>query len=159
MKKLKESLRGVYNKIAIATTRFFIVIFRKKVVSKCGHTTYLKDVVVYDEIPRIIKINTQTPRYCHKCLQKMTIRCAWCGNPIFIGDRITINSPQETFVIPSYAIKRATYPNGLIGCTRMSCCDMIGEMIGFWMPPGKVELTEEYKNALGLIKNNHPQSL
>lgn len=152
MKKIKESLRRIFNIFAITATIFFVRIFRKKVLAKCGHETYLKDVVIYNEIPKIITIGIEKPSHCHQCLQKMTIRCACCGNPIFIGDRITINSPQNTYVIPKYAVKHNTYPTGLIGCTRISCCDMLGEMIGFWLPPGKVELTQEYKKASGLIK-------
>ncbi len=148
MTETKISLRKIYNKIAIAITRFFLRIGQRKVVAKCGHKTYLKDIIIFSGKPKIIKINDKNIPYCHKCLEKMTIQCAWCGNPIFIGNRVTIHSPKETFIVPSYAVKHTTHPTGLIGCTRMSCCDMLGEMIGLWMPPGKVELTKEYKKVL-----------
>lgn len=143
-----KSFHQTLNFISISLTKFFLRTFGKKVLAGCGHSTYLKDVVTFNGTPRIIKILNKSVPYCHKCLEKMTIQCTWCGNPIFIGSRITLHSPGNKFIIPHYAIKNEDFPGGYVGCDRVSCCDMLGELIGFWTTPGKIELTEEYKKTL-----------
>ncbi|HNV96929.1 MAG TPA: hypothetical protein PKL13_01260 [bacterium] len=107
-------------------------------------------MVTFNGFSSIIEIMDNNVPYCHKCLEKMTIRCAWCGNPIFIGDLITLQNPKETFKIPDYAVKNKDFPGDYVGCHRLSCCDMLGELIATWNTPGQIELTEEYKRILGL---------
>ncbi|MBU1289698.1 hypothetical protein KKG85_00400, partial [Patescibacteria group bacterium] len=61
--------------------------FERKIVAECGHTTKRKDkIVAFGEgtITEITFEDGKTP-YCHQCLEKMAIRCAWCGHVIFIG--------------------------------------------------------------------------
>ncbi|MDO8486468.1 MAG: hypothetical protein Q7S77_02120 [Candidatus Staskawiczbacteria bacterium] len=78
--------------------------------------------------------------YCADCLVKMSIRCAWCGKSIKIGDPVTLNTPtKKSFQIPSYAVRYGeTYPIRLIGCLRWDCADSGADRAGFWVTPGKV---------------------
>ncbi|NTW88760.1 MAG: hypothetical protein HGB26_06475, partial [Desulfobulbaceae bacterium] len=81
--------------------------------------------------------NNHTP-YCHACIKKMAIRCAWCGKPIFIGDPVTLYSPSKGFEIPEYAVRYSEDPLRLVGCLRWDCADSGIDRSGFWMPPGEV---------------------
>jgi hypothetical protein len=87
----------------------------------------------------------------------MTIRCAWCGKPIYIGDPITLCSPMaegqtwhplvlpaKKFEVPDYAVIYSQEPLRLVGCGRMGCADGMMDYAGRWMPDittgkGKVE--------------------
>ena len=113
-----------------------------KVTAKCGHKTRLKDTVsAFGE-----KIKTQIkPKkgcgidYCHKCLEKMAIQCAWCGKPIFIGDPVTLYSPKDSdkSKIPSYATLFNVFNYEslqLVGCGRSTCADTGADYAGIWIP-------------------------
>ncbi len=79
------------------------------------------------------------PDYCLNCISNMTIRCAWCGTPIFIGDPITLYEPADQYQIPNYSVKflesKIEY---LVGCLRYDCAISGADRKGFWMPPGEV---------------------
>jgi hypothetical protein len=69
----------------------------------------------------------------------MAIRCAWCGNVIFIGDPITLYTPaKKDFSIPEYAKIYTDKPLRIVGCLRWDCAETGADRAGFWMPPGKV---------------------
>ena len=111
--------------------------------SVCGHQTKLKDRVSafgesrgYRLIPHQGKVE-----YCHQCLAKMTIRCAWCGKPIFIGSPITLYSPSKPkeFAVPEYAVVYDANRLVLVGCLRWECAETGADRMGFWVPPGVVE--------------------
>lgn len=112
---------------------------RKRYFAQCGHLTRKKDTVtafgkiIECEIP----LHNGFAEYCHACLAKMAIRCAWCGEPIFIGDPITLYSPNSKDVeMPKYAVP---YENGtFVGCLRWNCADSGADRSGFWMPPDEV---------------------
>ena len=113
-------------------------IFKKRIVADCGHETFLKDRVeafgesVITELP----IKNGTTPYCHRCLEKMAIRCAWCGRAIFIGDPITLYSPRDKDQkMPDYAI---SYKDRFVGCLRWNCAETGADRAGFWYPPGRV---------------------
>jgi hypothetical protein len=80
------------------------------------------------------------PDYCLDCISKMSIRCAWCGESIVIGEHITLDFPHKEFRVPDYAVK---YGEGeeqaLVGCLRWACADTLAMMCGHWMPPGVVK--------------------
>lgn len=79
-----------------------------------------------------------SPDYCVCCINKMAIRCAWCGESINIGDPVTLCSPvHESFKVPDYAVKYGE-GNQLVGCLRWGCGEAMCRS-GFWMPPGIVE--------------------
>lgn len=67
-------------------------------------------------------------------LSNMVIRCAWCGNPIFPGDPITLYSPDEGFQIPDYAVVYNQDPLMLVGCLLWDCADTGADRGGFWVP-------------------------
>lgn len=116
-------------------------IFRKKIVAGCGHETLKKDKVAAfgtsceTEIP-IVDGKTD---YCHRCLEKMAIRCAWCGEAIFIGDPITLYSPSDkNRKMPDYAVLHNEEHNSYVGCLRWNCTETGADRAGFWYPTGKV---------------------
>ena len=116
-------------------------IFKKKIVAGCGHETFKKDKVTafgvgcVTEIP-IIDGKTD---YCHRCLEKMAIRCAWCGKVIFVGDPVTLYSPRDKDrKMPEYAVLHNKEHNSYVGCLRWDCAETGADRAGFWYPPGKV---------------------
>ncbi len=119
----------------------FFNIFRKKIKANCGHLTLKKDRVFSGKEKCIIELpikNNKTD-YCHRCLEKMTIKCAWCGQSIFIGEPITLYSPiDKNFQIPKHAVIHQEDPLQLVGCLRINCADTGADRAGFWYPPGKV---------------------
>lgn len=114
----------------------------KKILAQCGHETKLQDEVsAFGQTT----VTTITPHkdgkveYCHRCLEKMAICCAWCGKPIFIGDPVTLYTRRnKDFVIPSCAIIFAHDPLQLVGCLRWNCAESGADRAGFWLPPGQV---------------------
>lgn len=117
--------------------------FRKiHIANICGHKTR-KEGFMYDgKSVNIMKmplaLNDQ-PDYCLKCIGKMSIRCAWCGESIVIGEPITLDFPHKEFKVPDYAVK---YGEGeeqaLVGCLRWDCAETLAVTCGHWMPPGVV---------------------
>jgi len=80
------------------------------------------------------------PDYCLKCIGEMSIKCAWCGNPITIGSPITLHTPQKDYEVPEYAVRYTEGgSNALVGCLGWNCAYTGADMCGRWMPPGKVE--------------------
>lgn len=78
------------------------------------------------------------PDYCIECIGKMSIKCAWCGHPIVIGELITLHIPKKDSKVPDYAVHYTEDGvNALVGCSRMSCADGY-DLCGRWLPPGKV---------------------
>ncbi len=67
----------------------------------------------------------------------MTIQCAWCGEPIFIGDPVTLYLPRyEDMEVPGHAVP---YGKGaFVGCLRWECAESGTDRVGFWYPPGIV---------------------
>ncbi len=72
--------------------------------------------------------------YCLDCVAAMTIRCAWCGNVIFIGSPVTLYGPLPEFQIPEYAVVHSRDPLKLVGCLGWDCADSGFDRAGFWMP-------------------------
>ncbi len=110
--------------------------------SKCKHKTKRKGVI--SSGGEIITMSmplgeANRPEYCLDCVAKMTIRCAWCGSTIFIGDKVTLYTPKDTFKIPDYAVKYTENESkALVGCLRRNCSITGADMCGEWVPPGKV---------------------
>ncbi|MGM0629365.1 MAG: hypothetical protein ACQESA_02980 [Patescibacteria group bacterium] len=128
----------------------FFDILRRKIIAECGHETFVRDELrVLDEIRDVVLpiINDKTP-FCHLCLEKMTIGCAWCGRPIFIGDPITLCFPRYISKIPNNAvIYKINSLIMLVGCLRIQCANECANKTGFWHPPGRVLFTS--KNLSG----------
>ncbi|MFA6493061.1 MAG: hypothetical protein WCV58_02920, partial [Patescibacteria group bacterium] len=85
--------------------------------------------------------NNGQPDYCIECLLKITIRCTWCGEPIFPDSPITLYSASDkTFEPPKHAVyywdgKRRCF----VGCMRFNCAESGADRAGFWVPPGVVK--------------------
>ena len=121
--------------------KFFDWLFRRTIKADCGHKTKIKDWVFAFNEGVITELPVEKGRtaYCHKCLEKMAIRCAWCGKTIFIGDAVTLYLQQEDSQTPDYAVFYSQDPSRLVGCLRWECASSGADRSGFWMPPGKVE--------------------
>lgn len=104
----------------------------------CKHRTKIKGVITaFGENSTLTMPNP--PEYCLRCIEKMSIRCAWCGKSITIGDGITLYSPKLGCEIPAHAVKFSDDPQCLVGCLRWNCCISGADINGSWVPPGKVE--------------------
>lgn len=105
--------------------------------TKCGHYTKQSgSVSAFGQT-----IHTKMPKnkncsfdYCLDCVSKMATRCAWCGNPIFIGEPITLYTPNTDFKIPEYAVIYSKDPLRVVGCLSRDCADTGGDVAGFWLP-------------------------
>jgi len=119
----------------------FFNIFKKKILANCGHKTFEKATITAFGSScktKIPIINNKTD-YCHRCLEKMAIRCAWCGKTIFIGDPITLYSLKDkSYKMPGYAVFYDKEYNSYIGCLRWDCAQTGADRAGFWYPPGRV---------------------
>ena len=140
--KIRRALRWFWWQVKY----LFALVFSRKLVAKCGHNTRIKDKVsafgdyVLTELP----VNDDgSVDYCHKCIEKMAIQCAWCGKPIFIGARITLYSPTAKYQVPEYAVTYNHDPSFrlvLVGCVRSTCTDFGSfDASGVWAPPGEVQ--------------------
>lgn len=122
----------------LKTNRFFQP---KNILADCGHLTKAVDVLTvfgYGCTTRLPIIGGHTA-YCHACLAKMVIRCAWCGQPIFVGDPVTLYTPGQNFVLPEYAQIYRRDPLQIVGCLRWNCAATGADRAGFWVPPGQVK--------------------
>lgn len=108
----------------------------------CGHMTKIKGKVsAFGETTTItVPVEDGKTLYCHDCLGKMTIRCAWCENLIFIGFPITLYTPKDpnNFEVPKGAHVHSQNPLTLVGCLSRDCADIGADRAGFWHPPGEV---------------------
>lgn len=122
----------------------FFAIFRRKLMADCGHKTLRTDRVTAfgTSCKTKIPINNGRTDYCHRCLEKMAIRCAWCGEVIFIGDPVTLYSPRDAECqMPEYAVLYNKDHNSYVGCLRWNCAETGADRAGFWYPPGRVVRT------------------
>lgn len=110
--------------------------------TECGHKTKIKNSVTAFGQTTVTQVPVNkdgTTTYCHECLEKMAIRCTWCGHPIFIGDPITLYSPRDkSKKMPDYAVLHSKEHNSYVGCLRWECAETGADRCGFWYPPGEV---------------------
>ena len=103
----------------------------------CGHLTALNGLVEAFGEKRQIRIRptmSNTVSLCHRCVEERTIRCAWCGQPIFVGDPVTLHSPADSNChMPAHAVPyEAKGHRAYVGCLRFTCADTGGDRFGFW---------------------------
>jgi len=108
--------------------------------AECGHETKVRDEVTAHgvTITTTIPIKDGKTDYCHRCLETMSIHCAWCGRPIFVGDPVTLYVSTDDYAIPDYAVKHED--DAYVGCLRGDCAETGADRAGFWYPPGQVKL-------------------
>jgi hypothetical protein len=113
----------------------------KKYLAECGHETKQTDFVrAFGETiqTKVLIINGKI-EYCHKCLEKMVVKCPWCGRPIFIGDMVTLYSPtKKEYQVPVGTVVFCEDPLTLVGCQRSDCAESGADYAGQWIPPGVV---------------------
>lgn len=103
----------------------------------CGHGTRRKGVIsAFGErsILRMPKKTRWTVDYCLDCVAKMTIRCAWCPNLIFVGDPVTLYSPIAGNQIPEGATIYNEENRSVVGCLGWECANTGADRAGFWVP-------------------------
>lgn len=107
--------------------------------TKCGHETKIKDKISAfgETCGLVVPVSNGKTSYCHSCLSKMTILCAWCQKPIFIGDPITLYSPKdvESFTVLKDFHAYSHEPLVLVGCLSWECGEYM-DRAGFWYPDG-----------------------
>lgn len=113
----------------------------------CGHLTRETDkLAAFGKVKEFrLPIKKGKTPYCHKCLSKMAIRCAYCGNPIHIGDMVIIGpAVDQGNMFDQYT---AFYKGSKIYvvCTdRASCVEVAGiAEAGIWVAPGRIQLISE----------------
>lgn len=122
--------------------RYLYFRFGGRITAECGHPARRRDRVSAFGENRSLTIMPpfgKAPEYCHACLEKMAVCCAWCGQSIFIGDPVTLYSPRD----PNYRPKDGSHkhqdnPIQYAGCLRMNCAQSGSDRSGFWVPPGRV---------------------
>ena len=121
------------------------LIFRrppKEIKCKCGHLSKLEKEGNVHGKTSTLKINYKPfrrPPCCLDCAEKAAIICPWCGEPIFVGDYITLYTPKDpNFKIPEGAVVYSKEPLQLVGCQRIGCADTGADYCGIWEYPGVV---------------------
>jgi hypothetical protein len=112
----------------------------KLVATKCSHATMLAgDVTAFGQtIQTEMPVENGEVEYCLECLAGMAIQCAWCELPVFIGDPVTLYSPQDSqFEVPPHAVVFSRQPLRVVGCLRWDCARTGGDRSGFWLPDGE----------------------
>jgi len=72
----------------------------------------------------------------------MTIQCAWCKKPIFIGEPVTLyGHKQSSKALAAHVVVYSDIPLQVVGCLRMACAETGADYQGVWQPdpqhPGK----------------------
>lgn len=120
----------MFNKIR----EFLIRTLRIKVQAKmCGHQSALCGTIFAHNESTGIRMpfnNEGTTDWCLDCIAKMTIQCASCGNPIWIGSPIALIVLDDSDKIPFHAV---LHEGGFVNCLRGDCADPCMRS-GFWLP-------------------------
>jgi hypothetical protein len=106
----------------------------KLIATKCGHPTVRAgDITAFGETAHLQ--NDGAIDYCFACIADMTIQCAWCAHPIFIGSPVTLYTPSDRhFVVPEHAVVYHQEPLQLVGCLGWDCALTGADRSGFWIP-------------------------
>lgn len=134
MKKLFCPIRSLFN--------FICGLFKKTYTAKvCGHKTKLNGLTSSfgDYYKMSMPKNEHgSTDFCLECIGNMAIRCAWCGEPIWVGDPVTLYCVNIPFVPPKHAVRYDKDETCFVGCLRSGCCHTGADRQGFWDPPGEV---------------------
>lgn len=119
-------------------------LFGSKTLAQCGHKTYMVDRVRAhggSAVTELAIFHHGKFEYCHRCLAKMAIQCAKCGEPIFIGDGIALGVAEDESAPRPLHSKTYTTPDGILNhilCLRHDCGHSLDNLAGFWVPPGTI---------------------
>ncbi len=116
----------------------------------CGHTTKREGAVTARGRTQIVKLPSNKfdgVDYCLDCVGAMTITCAWCQQPIFIGDFVILLRIDEALRMPHEGA--TVYQDGeskrFVGCSSQLCLPEEGGKIArelmiaqgaIWLSPG-----------------------
>ena len=134
----------------------------RKYMAKCGHETKLKGKIkAYGQSSKVkITCDIDEIPYCLDCIEKMAIKCPWCGGPIFIGEYVTLYTPTDpNFKVPDGCVVYSKEPLQLVGCQSSSCAETGADYCGIWVPPGAVKRIESalekcLRTGKPVIRNN-----
>lgn len=113
---------------------------RRYQAKKCGHKTKRLGWLRSGEVTEVcfMPLNEEgTVDYCFHCLNKMTIPCGWCGEPILIGDPVTLFAMPDDGIRKPHrgAVIYCTHPFPLlIGCFTKKCGIRMPDIAGYWIP-------------------------
>lgn len=119
-----------------------LFVFRAVRATHCGHRTRSKGVVqAYGEqtIMQMPRHHDGSIDWCLGCIEAMTIRCALCGKPIFIGDLIALPVWGSPSPLPSFGVVYGGTPLRVVACLRVGCADSGADCAGSWMPEGETK--------------------
>lgn len=139
----------IYMLVFVIVVFVAVFLFLKRTKAECGHKTRLSGTI--NAYGRSTKVKLEPNEdgdidYCLKCIEDMTIKCAWCEKPIFIGEPVTLYSPKNNdFDFPDDAHVYKENPLTFVGCRRMGCANSKPSYDGFWVPPGKVKKKSKFK--------------
>lgn len=139
--RLSGSVAGYLIHKETKMRKFFQGFFKRSETAFCGHpvpqtrgTVTAFGVSRACVVPRLLDGRLS---FCHDCIGSMTIRCAWCGKPIFLGDMVTLRSAggrRRDQTIPDHAVILNAKARILVGCPRPECADTGSDYAGFWVP-------------------------
>ena len=153
---LGRSYRRLSNRCRILRAKTYVSTYSGTKTKGCGYVSAFGESRFL-----ILSENAQgTVSFTVREIQDSTIRCAWCGKPIFARDGITLLTPMREIPgttewhglpkreripkaeanLKEYAVVYNEDPLQLVGCTRDTCCDLM-DQCGMWIPdpdnPGK----------------------
>lgn len=115
----------------------------RKYLAQCGHETKLRGKIsAYGQSTKVqINADPDKIKYCLDCIEKMAIRCPWCGGPIFVGELITLYTPAyPDFKIADGCVVYSKDPLQIVGCQY--CIQSAADYCGSWDAPGEVRRVE-----------------
>lgn len=114
-------------------------------VSKSGQLTKRHGYLEMSDERRFITLplnETANVDYSVAEITAITIQCAWCAKPIFVGDYVTLYGYRgnRDSLAPHIVIYDDS-PLRVVGCLRMACAETGADYQGMWQPdpenPGK----------------------
>jgi hypothetical protein len=109
------------------------------VASVCEHETKVKGLITTPFGAVTVYRMPPQPDYCLRCLGQMSVQCACCGKPVWIGDKVTLYQPDRASKLPKYVYRLHKDSNYFVACTRSECAKTRKSVSGRWLPPGEVK--------------------
>lgn len=124
----------------VAITAWWLWVNRKIPATKCGHRTYMSgSVMVFGKhVAFRLPVKDGQTDYCLRCIGKMSIRCAWHGEPIVIGDAVTLRQPIAGRTLVDTGGCKSDEAGRYLGCLKCGCLRSDGK--GLWVLPGRAQI-------------------
>lgn len=146
---LKKLIVKWWYGLKITSYKLFGKTYKSKI---CGHLTKLvTEVQVFGEY-FLVSCQQDDLDYCPTCVAKMSILCAYCKSPIFIGDPIMLCIPKyKYFEVPAHAVVCQKNPLQVVRCLKPQCVGILVDRMGFWVIPGKIQRVLHIPEIIGDI--------